>query len=171
VKAGRKTSEAARSAPTMKSARPSWASAIRAATTSRTIRRLPNVRIATLCDPDEGLFAERVKLVAGGNPKTEVDLRRVLEDKNIDCVCITMPNYWHALATIWACQAGKDVYVEKPATSRVAEGRKMIAAGKKYDRVVQNGTHMRAHSGRQEAIKLLRDGLLGDLYMARGVHL
>lgn len=127
----------------------------------------PNVRIATLCDPDENLFAERTAMVAGGNPQTETDLRRVLDDKNIDCVCIAMPNYWHALATVWACQAGKDVYVEKPATSCVAEGRVMIEAGKKYNRIVQTGTHMRAHTGRQEAIKLLRDGLLGDLYMVR----
>ncbi len=128
---------------------------------------VPNVRIATLCDPDENLFADRAKLVAGGRPKTEVDLRRVLDDKNIDCVCIAMPNYWHALATVWACQAGKDVYVEKPATSRIAEGRVMIAAGKKYDRIVQGGTHMRANTGRREAMKLLRDGVLGPLYMVR----
>lgn len=127
----------------------------------------PNVRIATLCDPDESLFADRVKLVAGGEAKTETDLRRVFDDKNIDCVSIAMPNYWHALATIWACQAGKDVYVEKPATSCIAEGRKMIEAGKQYDRVVQNGTQMRAHTGRREAIKLLREGLLGEVYMVR----
>jgi predicted dehydrogenase len=127
----------------------------------------PNVRIATLCDPDEGLFAERVKQVAGGAPKTEVDLRRVLDDKNIDCVCIAMPNFWHALATVWACQAGKDVYVEKPATFCIPEGRAMIEAAKRHDRVVQVGTHMRAHTGRREGIKLLRDGILGELYMVR----
>jgi predicted dehydrogenase len=127
----------------------------------------PNVRIATLCDPDERLFAERVKLVAGGEAKTETDLRRVLDDKNIDCVCIAMPNYWHALATVWACQAGKDVYVEKPATYCIAEGRKMIEAGKKHNRIVQNGTQMRAHSARQEAMKLLRENVLGDVYMVR----
>ena len=127
----------------------------------------PNVRIATLCDIDENLFADRVQLVAGGKPKTETDLRRVLDDKNIDCVCIAMPNYWHALATIWACQAGKDVYVEKPSTYCVAEGRTMIEAAKKHNRIVQNGTNMRARSGRREGIKLLREGLLGPLYMAR----
>jgi predicted dehydrogenase len=125
------------------------------------------VRIATLCDPDESLFADRAKLVAGGKPKIESDLRRVLDDQNIDCVCIAMPNFWHALATVWACQAGKDVYVEKPATYCIAEGHKMIAAGKKYDRVVQNGTHQRAHSGRREAVKLLHEGLLGPLYLVR----
>jgi predicted dehydrogenase len=127
----------------------------------------PNVRIATLCDPDQRLFAERAELVNGGKPETVVDFRRVLDDKNIDCVCIAMPNYWHALATVLACQAGKDVYVEKPATSRIAEGRKMIEAGKKYDRIVQVGTQMRAHSARQAAMKLLRDNAIGDIYMVR----
>lgn len=129
----------------------------------------PNVRIAALCDADENLFAERIKLVRGGTPKTEVDLRRVLDDKNIDCVCIAMPNYWHALAAVWACQAGKDVYVEKPVTYCISEGRAIIAAASRYNRMVQAGTQMRAHTGRQQAIKLLRDGLLGKLYMARAV--
>jgi predicted dehydrogenase len=127
----------------------------------------PNVRIATLCDPDERLFAERAALVRGGKPKTETDLRRVLDDKNIDCVCIAMPNYWHALAAVWACQAGKDVYVEKPITHCISEGRVLQAAAEKHGRVVQSGTHMRAHTGRRQAIKLLRDGLLGELYMVR----
>lgn len=127
----------------------------------------PCVRIATLCDPDERLFAERVKLVRGGVPKTESDLRRVLDDKNIDCVSIAMPNHWHALAAVWACQAGKDVYVEKPVTYCVSEGRALVAAAQKYDRIVQAGTQMRAHTGRRAAIKLLRDGLLGELYMVR----
>jgi len=128
---------------------------------------VPGVRVATVCDPDERLLASRSELVSGGKPKTEIDLRRVLDDKNIDCVCIAMPNYWHALATVWACQAGKDVYVEKPATYCVAEGRKMIEAASKHDRIVQNGTHMRANTGRQEAVKLLHEGVIGDLHMIR----
>jgi predicted dehydrogenase len=131
----------------------------------------PNIRIATLCDPDENLFADRVKLVRGGKPKTEVDLRRVLDDKNINCVVIAMPNYWHALATIWACQAGKDVYVEKPVSYCIAEGRKMIEIGKKTGRVIQGGTHMRANKARQEGVKLLREGILGPIYMARAFFL
>ena len=130
----------------------------------------PNIRIATLCDPDESLFAERVKLVAGGKPKTEVDLRRVLDDKNIDCVAITMPNYWHAVATVWACQAGKDVYVEKPATYCIAEGRRMIKARDRYNRIVQAGTQMRANPAHQEAAKLLHEGLLGPIYMVRAIY-
>jgi predicted dehydrogenase len=126
-----------------------------------------NVQIVTLCDIDENLFAERVKKVPGGKPKTETDLRRVLDDKDVDCVVIAMPNNWHALATVWSCQAGKDVYVEKPSTYCISEGPKMIAAAEKYKRVVQNGTHLRMQTGREEGIKLLREGVVGDPYMAR----
>ena len=127
----------------------------------------PNVRIATLCDPDERLFAERVSLVAGGKPATEVDLRRVLDDRNIDCVCIAMPNYWHALATVWACQAGKDVYVEKPATYCIAEGRQDDRSRQDV-RPCRAKRHAHApHSGRREGIKLLREKILGELYMVR----
>ena len=115
-------------------------------------------------------FADRVRLVNGGKPKTETDLRRVLDDKNIDCVNITMPNFWHALATVWACQAGKDVYVEKPATYCIAEGRRMIAARDRYNRIVQVGTQMRANTAQQEGIKLLREGLIGPIYMARALY-
>jgi len=82
-------------------------------------------------------------------------------------VVIAAPNHWHALATVWACQAGKDVYVEKPSTYCISEGPKMIAAAEKYNRVVQNGTHLRMQKGRQEGIKLLREGILGDIYMAK----
>lgn len=130
-----------------------------------------NVRIAVLCDPDENLFGERVKDVPGDHRvKTEKDMRRVFDDKDVDCVVIATPNYWHALATVWACQAGKDVYCEKPAHYCVSEGPKMAAAAKKYDRVVQVGTHIRANTGRQAAIRLLREGILGKLYMAKAFY-
>ena len=125
------------------------------------------VRIVTLCDVDENLFADRVKKVPDGKPKTETDMRRVFDDKDVDCVAIALPNHWHALATVWACQAGKDVYVEKPSTYCISEGPKMIAAAEKYKRVVQNGTHLRMQKGRQEGIKLLREGVIGDLYSAK----
>ena len=128
---------------------------------------IKNVRIVTLCDVDESLFADRVKLVPGGKVKTETDFRRVLDDKNVDCVTIAMPNHWHALAAVLACQAGKDVYVEKPVTYCIAEGKKLIEAAKKHNRVVQAGTHFRAHKGRQAAMKALREGVIGELYMAR----
>ncbi len=125
------------------------------------------VQIVTLCDIDENLFGERLKMVPVGKAKTETDLRRVLDDKDVDCVVIAMPNHWHALATVWACQAGKDVYVEKPSTYCISEGPKMIAAAEKYKRVVQNGTQLRAKKGRQEGIKLLGEGVIGYIYMAR----
>ncbi|MBL7111980.1 MAG: Gfo/Idh/MocA family oxidoreductase, partial [Bacteroidales bacterium] len=83
----------------------------------RNLLKIPNVRIATLCDIDERLFPEAVAEVeelAGYKPATETEYRKVLDDKNIDAVSIATPNHWHALMTIWACQAGKDVYVEKP---------------------------------------------------------
>jgi len=125
------------------------------------------VRVVTICDVDEGLFADRVKLAGAKPAKTEIDIRRVLDDKDVDCVSIAMPNHWHALATIWACQAGKDVYVEKPASYSVREGRKMFVAARKYNRVVEVGTQMRAKLGRQEAMRLLKEGVIGKLHMAR----
>ena len=73
------------------------------------------------------------------NPKTEVDFQKILDDKDIDAVSLATPDHWHALHTVWACQAGKDVYVEKPASHNVSEGRKMIEAARKYNRIVQNG--------------------------------
>ncbi len=128
----------------------------------------PGVRIVALCDPDANLFDARVKEVpGGGRVKVEKDMRRVFDNKDVDCVVVAAPNYWHALATVWACQAGKDVYCEKPAHYCVSEGAKMIAAATKYDRVVQIGTHIRANTGRQEAIKLLREGVLGKIYRAK----
>ena len=93
------------------------------------------VRLKTLCDADEKFFPSRVKTVESmtkETPTTVWDMRRVLEDKDINAVSFATPNFWHALGTIWACQAGKHVYVEKPATYGVFEGRKMVEAAKKY---------------------------------------
>jgi hypothetical protein len=90
-----------------------------------------NVRVKTICDVDENLYAERVKAVTelqGDAPGTEPDMRRVFDDQEIDAVSIATPNHWHALATIWAVQAGKHVYVEKPCAHNIWEGRKMIDA-------------------------------------------
>lgn len=131
-----------------------------------------NVRIATLCDTDEALFASRMKTVSektGSQPRAEWDLRRVLDDKDIDAVSIVTPNHWHALATIWACQAGKHVYVEKPAMHNIWEGNKMVEAARKYDRRVQVGLNNRSLSGVIEAINFLHEGGIGDVYMARGI--
>ena len=101
--------------------------------------------------------------------ETETDLRKVLDRKDIDIVSIATPNHWHSLATIWACQAGKDVYVEKPGSHNVFEGRKMIEAAHKYQRIVQHGVQLRSSPALQEGVAHLRKGLIGEVYMARGL--
>jgi predicted dehydrogenase len=135
---------------------------------------LKNVEIKTLCDIDANLFPSRIndaKLadVATFKPGTVQDLRRVLDDKDVDGIVIAVPNHWHALATVWGLQAGKHVYVEKPASHTVWEGRKMVEAARRYDRVVQVGTMNRSRPLVIEAIKFIRDGGIGEVYMARGL--
>lgn len=131
-----------------------------------------NVRLKTLCDTDEQFFAERAKTVSdktGGEVVTEWDMRKVLDDKEIDVVSFATPNHWHALGTIWACQAGKHVYVEKPAMHNIWEGRKMIEAARKYNKRVQVGFQNRSISNVMEAMKFLHEGGIGEVYMARGL--
>ncbi len=133
---------------------------------------MKNVRIKTLCDADEKLFPERAKMaeeVQGSRPGTEYDIRRVLDDPDIDAVGIATPNHWHALATIWACQAGKHVYCEKPSSHNIWEGRKMIEAARKYNRIVQIGFQNRSRQNTNAAIKFLHEGGIGKVYMARGL--
>ena len=105
----------------------------------------------------------------GDKPGLEWDLHKVLDDKEIDAVSIVTPNHWHALATIWACQAGKHVYVEKPASYNILEGRKMVEAARKYNRRVQVGLNNRSSLNVMEAIKFIHDGGIGDVFMARGL--
>ena len=131
-----------------------------------------NVTLKTLCDVDEQFFAQRVKTVetkTGAKPLIEWDMRRVLDDKEITAVSFATPNFWHALGTIWGCQAGKHVYVEKPACWSISEGRKMIEASKKYNLRVQVGHNNRSSANVIEAIKFLHSGGIGDVYMARGL--
>jgi len=132
----------------------------------------PDAEVAMLCDPDKKLLAEKAaafERAYGRKVPTEPDLRRVFENKEIDAVSVATPNHWHALAAIWACQAGKDVYVEKPGTHNVREGRKLIEAAKKYNRIVQHGVQLRSSEALQEAVQLLRKGVIGNVYMARGL--
>jgi predicted dehydrogenase len=134
--------------------------------------QVPNVRIKTLCDIDENLFPERVKFLQekhGHAPQTAWDMRKVFEDKEIDAVTFAVPNHWHALATIWACQAGKHVYVEKPACWGVWEGRQMVHAARKNKVLVQVGFQNRSRRTTMAAMKLLHSGKLGKIYMARGL--
>ena len=131
---------------------------------------LKNVKVTTLCDIDERLFSEHSKNlqeIAGNTPKMEYDLRKVYEDPNIDAVAIATPDHWHSLATIWACQAGKDVYCEKPVCHNLYEGRKMVEAARKYNRVVAAGTQSRSDLTIRSAMKFLHDGKLGEIYMAK----
>jgi predicted dehydrogenase len=140
----------------------------------RGFAKLKGVEIKTLCDIDENLAAERINdkalaQVATYKPGFVQDLRRVLEDKDVDAVIIATPNHWHALATIWALQAGKHVYVEKPSSHTVFEGRKMVEATEKYKKIVQVGTMNRSRPAVRQAIQFLHKGGIGKLYLARGL--
>lgn len=131
-----------------------------------------NVRLKTLCDVDEKFFAERSKTVTDKGlekPLTEWDMRKVFDDKEIDAVSFATPNHWHALGAIWACQAGKHVYTEKPAMHDIWEGRKMIEAARKYNKRMQVGFQNRSIANVMEAMQFLHDGGIGDVYMARGL--
>jgi predicted dehydrogenase len=134
--------------------------------------RLKDVRITTICDVDLNTTARAQKAISrhyGSEPKVVQDVRRVLDDPSIDAISIATPNHWHALMAIWACQAGKDVYVEKPVSHNVTEGRRIVEAARKYDRIVQTGTQCRSHKGIQDAMAFLRSGKLGQIYMAKGL--
>lgn len=131
-----------------------------------------NVEVAVLCDPDMDILQKRAddfEKKYGKKVLIEQDFRKTYEDKTIDAVSIATPNHWHALQTIWACQAGKDVYVEKPGTHNIYEGKKVIEAAYKYNRIVQHGVQLRSSVAIREAVQHLRDGLIGRVYMSRGL--
>ena len=127
--------------------------------------RIPGVRVVALCDVDREFIDREVKTFKERNEKVDtcVDVRKLLEDKNIDAVIIAAPNHWHSLITVWACQAGKDVYVEKPVSHNIWEGRKMVEAARKYNRIVQAGTQRRSDEGLMEAFEYIRQGHLGRI--------
>jgi predicted dehydrogenase len=132
--------------------------------------KIPNVEIAALCDVDEAVIEKGCQLIekAGRKrPPTFTDFRKVLEDKSIDAVSLATPNFHHTLQTIWALQAGKDVFVEKPCSYNMFEAQQIIAASRKYNRIVQNGTG--AQAWLHEAKQQLQAGLIGEVYMARGL--
>jgi predicted dehydrogenase len=132
--------------------------------------KMPGVEIAALCDVDQAVMERGCKMVeAAGRkrPAAYSDFRKLLEDSSIDAVSIATPNFHHTLQTIWALQAGKDVLVEKPCSYNMFEAQQLIAAARKYDRIVQNGTG--AQAWLHEAKQRLADGLIGEVYMARGL--
>lgn len=132
-----------------------------------TLSKMKGVRVVALCDVDRNVLNKKAQDLGSG-VTAYTDIRKLLENKDIDAVSIATPNHWHALATVWACQAGKDVYVEKPASHNLFEGRKMVEAARKYKRIVQVGTQCRSSVGLQEAVQYVQSGKLGKIIMARG---
>ena len=130
------------------------------------------VEIAALCDIDESVLNKRVEEVEKARkkrPAAFTDIRKLLEDKSIDAISIATPNHNHTLQVVWACQAGKDVYVEKPCSHNIFESRQIVAAARKHNRIVQHGSQSRSSAALQEAVRKMREGLLGDVYMSRGL--
>ncbi len=132
---------------------------------------VPGAKIVALCDVDQAHLDRELQPFKdrGEDVAAYVDLRRVLDDKSIDAVVVATPNHWHALATVWACQAGKDVYVEKPFSYNIWEGRQMVAAARKFGRMVQVGTQNRSSPILRQAFDYLRSGELGAIRFAHSL--
>lgn len=136
-----------------------------------TLRKIKNARVVALCDVDQAILDHEAQLFRdrGEEVSTYRDIRSLLEDKNVHAVAIATPNHWHALATVWACQAGKDVYVEKPFSYNIWEGRQMVAAARKYQRIVQVGTQSRSSTVLPQAFEYLNGGALGRVRLAHAL--
>lgn len=133
---------------------------------------ISNCEVSALCDADKNVLRQRKEeweKKTNRTIKTYVDYREMLKDPDLDAVSIATPNHWHSIMGIWACQAGKDVYIEKPCSHNVYEGRKLVEAARKYKRIVQHGTQSRSSEAFQEAVQLLREGYLGEVYYAKGL--
>ena len=151
---------------------PTWTARGRGQDHYEHLAGMPNVRVTHVVDVDERHFKNSLSFMKerwGGDPKTETDFRRVLDNRDVDAITIAAPDHWHALMTIWACQAGKDVYVEKPISHNIAEGRRMIDAARRYNRLVQVGTQRRSGAVAAKAVQFLRDGGLGKIYAGKTV--
>jgi predicted dehydrogenase len=132
-----------------------------------------DTEVTWICDADRDIGAKRVTEVGkrqnGNEPQFATDIRKVLDDPHVDIVSIATPNHWHALGAIWSIQAGKDVYLEKPVSHNVSEGRRIVEAARKYEKIVQTGTQSRSNPGMQQAIKFVHDNELGKCSVARGL--
>jgi predicted dehydrogenase len=134
---------------------------------------IENVEVAAVCDVDRRVLPSAAELAAerGGQKARGVqDLRAVIDDKSIDAISIATPDHWHALATIWACRAGKDVYVEKPCSHNIREGRLMVEAARKYKRIVQHGTQSRSGETHLSALEFLKSKPLGEIRVAKVIN-
>ncbi|MEO6181942.1 MAG: Gfo/Idh/MocA family oxidoreductase, partial [Verrucomicrobiota bacterium] len=124
-----------------------------------------------LCDVDSNVLERGAKVVEsaqGKKPKLYKDAREVMADKNIDAITIATPNHWHSLLSLWGCQAGKDVYVEKPMSHNIYEGRQVVAAAAKYGKIVHHGTQSRCSPNGIRDMKLIHDGFIGKIVESRG---
>jgi predicted dehydrogenase len=129
-----------------------------------------DVEVRYFADPDSRRFKSSVgniERITGKSPQCMQDFRRMLDDTEVNAIVVATPDHWHALGTILACQAGKDVYVEKPTSHSIWESRKMIEAARKYNRVVQVGTQNRSAENCQQALEYIRSGTLGDIHFVR----
>ena len=131
-----------------------------------TFKKRPEVEIAAVCDVHEP-HLRRARSAAGGTPETYRDFRRVLDRKDVDAVVIATPDHWHGIPTILACQAGKDVYCEKPLAHRIQEGRAMVQAAERYKRVTQMGNLMHAGENYHRVVEIVRSGVLGKISKTR----
>ena len=151
---------------------PTWTARGRGQDHYEHLAGIKNVRVTHVVDVDERHFAGSLSFMKqrwGGNPATATDFRRVLDDRDVDAVTIAAPDHWHALMTIWACQAGKDVYCEKPISHNIAEGRRMIEAARRHNRVVTVGTQRRSGAVLAKAVQFLREGGLGTIHSGRTI--
>ena len=146
---------------------------IRGKAHARSLARLPDCDIAYVCDPDLDRADEVGALLTGDlkrpMPKKVQDLRVILDDKSVDAVFIATPNHWHALAAIWAMQAGKDAYVEKPVSQNVDEGRRIVQTARKLGRICQTGTQNRSRGALASAVQYMHEGNLGEVKLARSI--
>lgn len=134
-----------------------------------TFLKLPGARIVAICDADRQTLDRQKDNLAKKNVDVDgyLDVRKLLERKDIDAIVTATPNHWHSLVTVWACQAGKDVYVEKPVSHEIWEGRKMVEAARKYNRIVQPGTQSRSDPALKAAFEYIQQGNIGAIKVAR----
>ena len=145
----------------------------RGANLAQWFSQLPDSQVVAVCDVDENRGAalcEQVASIRGKRPPLVADFRTLLERNDVDALAVATPDHWHAPATILACLAGKDVYVEKPASHNVVEGRLAVQAARKHGRIVQHGTQLRAAPHYREAWQLLRDGVIGKVMMVKAIN-
>ncbi|MBN2327811.1 MAG: Gfo/Idh/MocA family oxidoreductase, partial [Candidatus Omnitrophica bacterium] len=135
-------------------------------------QKMDKVEVVCLIDPDAGTFDRRIMQVeelGGKTPSTYQDIRQALEKEQFDALSIATTNHWHSLSAIWACQSGRDVYVEKPCSHNIFEGRKLVESARKYKRIVQHGTQGRSSGGWRRLEEIIKQGIYGKLLVSRGL--